>query len=159
MLIFCRCSMIVHVEYRCPECDKVFNCPANLASHRRWHKPRQGQSMDGLSPNEKRSFPSNITKCSSRENDAYEELNNNDSGSLDKEEDFTTGDGDFEEDSTHRKKSSTTHLHTCNICKKKFRKLQSLEKHLTLHATSIGKSTQLKTINQNPFREYLRKKH
>ena len=33
-----NCPQIVHLEYQCPECGKSFHCPANLASHRRWHK-------------------------------------------------------------------------------------------------------------------------
>ena len=78
-----------------------------------------------------------LGKISKAENDTFEELNTNESLHIEKEEDFL-GDGDFEEDSPHRKKSSSQ-LHTCNICKKKFRKLQSLEKHLTLHTTSMGK--------------------
>ncbi|KAL3113474.1 hypothetical protein niasHT_013584 [Heterodera trifolii] len=34
-----KCPRIRHEEYRCDECEKVFGCPANLASHRRWHRP------------------------------------------------------------------------------------------------------------------------
>ncbi|CAH8466731.1 unnamed protein product [Schistosoma rodhaini] len=34
------CSCMASLAYACEICGKVFNCPANLASHQRWHKPR-----------------------------------------------------------------------------------------------------------------------
>lgn len=50
---------------------KVFNCPANLASHRRWHKPRQSSTSQ-------KNMPSGSLKLRQKPNIRSNENTNND---------------------------------------------------------------------------------
>lgn len=102
-----RCSCIIHVEYKCPECEKVFNCPANLASHRRWHKPKLTTSKTDLIVDLQMK---NVYHSSSEKMDVYE--NEEDSGS-----------------------ESEMQI-PCPICRKLFRKQTYLRKHLSTHHIS-----------------------
>ncbi|CAF0821347.1 unnamed protein product [Brachionus calyciflorus] len=38
-----NCPRVVHINYKCSVCGKSFNCPANLASHKRWHSKKSDQ--------------------------------------------------------------------------------------------------------------------
>ncbi|XP_013783967.1 insulinoma-associated protein 1a-like [Limulus polyphemus] len=110
-----RCSRIVHVEYRCPDCDKVFNCPANLASHRRWHKPRQSRSAS-----EKLHVPPQLLPATLLENcgdsDSLRSTPSPDADNIDSNG-YATEEGQFE----------------CEICRKRFRRQAYLKKHIHIH--------------------------
>lgn len=109
-----KCSRIVRVEYRCPECAKVFSCPANLASHRRWHKPRPVPAA-ARAPE-----PEAATRAEAREAAG--------GGSSDRD---TPSPGGVSES------GSEDGLYECHHCAKKFRRQAYLRKHLLAHHQAL----------------------
>lgn len=115
-----RCPRIVHVEYRCPECDKVFSCPANLASHRRWHKPRQSVPS-------KQSVPSRILPANVNLNQLGNLDNSKPALNLNKQILSITP-------SDLRNSPSDEGQYHCETCGKTFRRQAYLRKHVLNHA-------------------------
>ncbi|CAJ1077696.1 insulinoma-associated protein 1a [Xyrichtys novacula] len=103
-----KCSRIVRVEYRCPECDKVFSCPANLASHRRWHKPKQQSSSSGAQHLESEKAAGSVKTA-----DEAKDCSDRD----------TPSPGPSES-------GSEEGLYDCTHCGKKFKRQAYLRKHL-----------------------------
>jgi hypothetical protein len=131
-----RCPRIVHVEYRCPECDKVFNCPANLASHRRWHKPRPNSASSGAA---KTSAPTRILPANPQEQQTGVDSNGTFSG--------------VNSDPASRKAAMSMSpslaedvprvsqilegQFECSTCGKKFRRQAYLRKHVLSHSSEV----------------------
>ncbi|CAK6447384.1 unnamed protein product [Pipistrellus nathusii] len=114
-----KCSRIVRVEYRCPECAKVFSCPANLASHRRWHKPRPPPAAAAAS---RASEPEAAARAEARE------ATGGGGGGSDRD---TPSPGGVSES------GSEDGLYECHHCAKKFRRQAYLRKHLLAHHQAL----------------------
>ncbi|XP_013400004.1 insulinoma-associated protein 1a [Lingula anatina] len=127
-----RCSRIVHIEYRCPECDKVFNCPANLASHRRWHKPRPNSST-------KVSAPSKILPAPPAAHDHDTPLN------------LAVKDRVNPSLGTPATTAESEALYSCDKCDKKFRRRAYLVKHLQTHQVESSEPAPRRVEPERPY--------
>uniref|UniRef100_A0A667Z916 INSM transcriptional repressor 2 n=1 Tax=Myripristis murdjan TaxID=586833 RepID=A0A667Z916_9TELE len=119
-----KCSRIVRVEYRCPECDKVFSCPANLASHRRWHKPRPVNNHAGEPPKTK-SQPSPEERAEQPQPPS-----------------LAPPPLQFVQSSPEEE------VYDCRYCGKKFRRQAYLRKHLAAHEVTARASSPLSPYGQ-----------
>uniref|UniRef100_A0A3B3UXZ5 INSM transcriptional repressor 2 n=1 Tax=Poecilia latipinna TaxID=48699 RepID=A0A3B3UXZ5_9TELE len=126
-----KCSRIVRVEYRCPECDKVFSCPANLASHRRWHKPRpvNNQGIEGHG----------------KENELLRAHTNHPPSGLLR---LTPGEQQQQPPLTFVRSLAEEELYECRYCGKKFRRQAYLKKHLAAHEMTAHASPTPSSYNQ-----------
>nr|XP_061798932.1 insulinoma-associated protein 1b-like [Nerophis lumbriciformis] len=124
-----KCSRIVRVEYRCPECDKMFSCPANLASHRRWHKPRSNGVPAVAPPSTKpemaKMTPAGVKSASDEAKDASDR--DSPSPSL---SESGSEDGSYD----------------CHFCGKRFKRQAYLRKHIMGHQV-----LQKKVVEENGF--------
>uniref|UniRef100_A0A8D0ANE0 Insulinoma-associated 1b n=1 Tax=Sander lucioperca TaxID=283035 RepID=A0A8D0ANE0_SANLU len=119
-----KCSRIVRVEYRCPECDKMFSCPANLASHRRWHKPRTTGApvmppAQGIKPEMAKMPPLGVKSVS----DEAKDMSDRDTPSPGLSESGSE-DGSYD----------------CQYCGKRFKRQAYLRKHIMAHQEASNQS-------------------
>ncbi|XP_078262697.1 insulinoma-associated protein 1b [Rhinoraja longicauda] len=118
-----KCSRIVRVEYRCLECDKMFSCPANLASHRRWHKPR-------TDPNPQRGSQKCSVEPGCKENSGEPDRSTRTMDSASSIDTARTMDSAKEPGTAIQRLDGRFQ---CRYCSKRFRRQAYLRKHLSAH--------------------------